>query len=70
VLDLRLVRRDPEAVRTALARRGDVDPQAIDVLLAADERWRELTTQLEKLQAEQNEATRALRGAPSDEQRA
>jgi seryl-tRNA synthetase len=70
MLDLRLIRRDPDVVRTALARRGDVDPAAIDALLAADERWRELTTQLETLQAEQNEATRALRGAPTDEQRA
>jgi seryl-tRNA synthetase len=70
VLDLRLIRRDPEAVRAALRRRGDVADDAIDRLLAADERWRELTTQLETLQAEQNEATRALRGAPTDEQRA
>jgi seryl-tRNA synthetase len=70
MLDLRLIRRDPEAVRTALARRSDVDDAAIGRLLAADERWRELTTQLETLQAEQNEATRALRGAPTDEQRA
>ncbi|MBS1869527.1 MAG: serine--tRNA ligase [Actinobacteria bacterium] len=70
MLDLRLIRRDPDAVRSALARRGDVAADAIDRLLAADERWRELTTQLETLQAEQNEATRALRGAPTDEQRA
>jgi seryl-tRNA synthetase len=70
VLDLRLIRRDPDAVRTALARRGDADPAAIDALLAADERWRELTTQLETLQAEQNEETRARRGAPTEEQRA
>jgi len=70
MLDLRLIRRDPGAVRAALARRGDVPDDAIDRLLAADERWRELTTQLETLQAEQNEATRALRGAPTDEQRA
>src|SRR5215213_10986979 len=70
MLDLRLIRRDPDAVRAALARRGDADPATIDALLAADERWRELTTQLETLQAEQNETTRALRGAPSDEQRA
>jgi seryl-tRNA synthetase len=70
VLDLRLIRRDPDAVRAALARRDDANPAGIDALLAADERWRELTTQLETLQAEQNEATRALRGAPTDEQRA
>jgi len=69
VLDLRLIRRDPDTVRAALARRGDADPATIDSLLAADERWRELTTELETLQAEQNEATRALRGAPTDEQR-
>ncbi len=70
MLDLRLIRRDPDAVRAALARRGDVVPATIDALLAADERWRELTTQLETLQAEQNEATRALRGAPTEAQRA
>ena len=70
MLDLRLIRRDPDAVRAALARRGDVDAAAVDALLAADERWRELTTQLETLQAEQNEATRALRGKPTDEERA
>jgi len=69
VLDLRFIRRDPDAVRAALARRGDVEDGAIDRLLAADERWRELTTQLETLQAEQNEATRGLRGAPTPEQR-
>jgi seryl-tRNA synthetase len=69
MLDLRLIRRDPEAVRAALARRGDANVAAIDELLAADARWRELTTQLETLQAEQNEASRALRGAPSEEQR-
>jgi seryl-tRNA synthetase len=70
VLDLRLIRSDPDAVRAALARRGDVEDTAIDRLLATDERWRELTTQLETLQAEHNEATRGLRGAPTDEQRA
>jgi seryl-tRNA synthetase len=70
VLDLRLIRRDPDAARAALARRGDVEDAAIDRLLAADERWRELTTQLETSQAEQNEASRALRGAPSEQQRA
>jgi seryl-tRNA synthetase len=69
VLDLRLIRRDPDAVRAALARRGDVDDVVLGRLLEADERWRKLTTQLETLQAEQNEASRALRGAPSDEQR-
>jgi len=70
VLDLRLIRREPDAVRAALARRGEAGAGAVDRLLAADARWRELTTELESLQAQQNEASRALRGAPSEEQRA
>ncbi|HMJ01883.1 MAG TPA: serine--tRNA ligase [Conexibacter sp.] len=70
MLDLRLIRREPDAVRAALARRGEAGAGAVDRLLAADARWRELTTELESLQAQQNEASRALRGAPSEEQRA
>jgi seryl-tRNA synthetase len=38
-------------------------------VLELDERWRALTTQLEQLRAEQNEAGRALKGAPGPEQR-
>jgi seryl-tRNA synthetase len=68
VLDLRLIRRDPDAVRHALARRGAADAGAIDRLLALDEQWRELTTQLETIQAEQNQLSRGRRGAPSAEE--
>jgi seryl-tRNA synthetase len=70
VLDLRLIRREPDAVRGALARRGEQDAQAIDRLLALDERWRELTTELESIQAEQNAMSRGRRGAPSEQERA
>ena len=38
-------------------------------MLELDERWRGVTTQLEQIRAAQNEAGRALRGAPSPEQR-
>jgi seryl-tRNA synthetase len=38
-------------------------------VLELDERWRGVTTQLEQIRAAQNEAGRALRGAPSPEQR-
>lgn len=70
MLDLRLIRRDPDAVRAALARRGDVPGDAIDRLLALDERWRELTVQLEEIQAEQNQLSRGRRGAPTPEEHA
>ncbi|HST39705.1 MAG TPA: serine--tRNA ligase, partial [Conexibacter sp.] len=68
MLDLRLIRREPDAVRAGLARRGDVAPDAIDRLLAADERWRALTVELEAIQAEQNQLSRGRRGAPTPEE--
>ena len=52
MLDLKLIRRDPEGVRAALERRGAAE--AIDALLEADRRWRELNTRFEELKAEQN----------------
>jgi seryl-tRNA synthetase len=70
VLDIRLIRHDPDAVRAALSRRGEGAAGAIDRLLELDERWRALTTELEELRAEQNRASRSLRGAPTEEQRA
>jgi seryl-tRNA synthetase len=70
MLDIRLIRREPDAVRSALARRDTAAAEAVDRVLELDERWRALTTELETLRAEQNQASRALKGAPSDEQRA
>jgi seryl-tRNA synthetase len=69
MLDIRLIRREPEAVRAALARRGPEPAAAVDQVLELDARWRELTTQAEALRAEQNAASRELRGAPTSEQR-
>ena len=57
-------------MRAALARRGPEAAQRVDRVLELDERWRALTTELETLRAEQNKASRALKGAPSEEQRA
>jgi seryl-tRNA synthetase len=70
VLDIKLIRRDPDGVRAALARRGAEAAEAIDRVLEVDERWRAVTAQLEELRAEQNKASRALRGAPTEAQRA
>ncbi len=67
MLDLKVIRRDPERVRSALARRGEAS--TLDHVLEIDERWRSLTQALEELKAEQNTASRALRGAPSPEER-
>jgi seryl-tRNA synthetase len=50
MLDLKLIRSDPERVKAALARRGAADP--IDELLALDARRRELLPEIEGAQAE------------------
>jgi seryl-tRNA synthetase len=69
VLDLRLIRHDPEAVRQGLGRRGGGVAELVDRVLELDERWRALNTELEELRAQQNRATRARRGAPTDQER-
>ncbi len=69
MLDIRLIRSDPDAVRSALARRGDVADDAIDRVLELDGRWRGLTTELEELRAEQNRSSKGRRGAPTPEER-
>jgi seryl-tRNA synthetase len=53
VLDLKAIRRDPEPVRAALARRGDGSAERLDELLALDSAWREETGRAETLRAEQ-----------------
>jgi seryl-tRNA synthetase len=56
-------------VRTALSRRGAGVAATVDRVLELDEQWRAMTTELEQLRSEQNAASRALKGAPSPEQR-
>jgi seryl-tRNA synthetase len=54
MLDLRAIRRDPEPVRAALARRRDGSAERLDRALELDERARALRTEVERLQAERN----------------
>jgi seryl-tRNA synthetase len=63
VLDIRLIRRDPDAVRAALARRGESDVSVLDQVLALDVRRREILPRLEGLRAEQNAANQAIAAA-------
>jgi seryl-tRNA synthetase len=64
-----LIRREPDAVRTALTRRGPDAAVAVDRVLELDQRWREIRTALEELQAEQNRASRGRQGPPTPEER-
>jgi seryl-tRNA synthetase len=70
VLDIRLIRRDPDGVRAQLERRGPAPADALDRVLELDERWRALTAELEELRAEQKRASRGRKGAPTEDERA
>ena len=69
LLDLRLIRNEPEAVRATLARRSPELAGEIDEILALDERWREANTRAERLRAMQrahSESAAAGRRAGED----
>jgi seryl-tRNA synthetase len=58
MLDLKLIRSDPERVKAALARRGAAD--AVDELLALDARRRELLPRIEGAQADRKTLSRQV----------
>ena len=68
MLDVKAIRENPEPFRIGLGRRNLAS--AVDDLLAADERRRQLTTRVEELRAEQNRASKAIGGASGDEKSA
>jgi seryl-tRNA synthetase len=60
VLDLKLIREDPDRVRSALARRGEQAAAGLDAVLELDGQRRELIPQVEELRAERNAAADAI----------
>ena len=66
MLDLKAVRRDPDAVRAALARRRDGSDARLDEVLQLDARRRELLPEVEGLRARQNEASQAIARAKKE----
>jgi len=59
MLDIRLIRENPELVRQAIKRRGG-DDGPLDALLRADERRRALLLQVEGLRAERNRVSEQI----------
>jgi len=68
VIDLKLVREDPDAVRRSQLSRGE-DPALVDVLLAADTDRRAAIAAADTLRAEQKAASKKV-GSAAPEQRA
>lgn len=66
MIDLRLLRENPEAVRASQRARGE-DPSLVDVLLAADAARRAAVTKADNLRAEQKAASRKVGKAAPEE---
>jgi seryl-tRNA synthetase len=60
LLDVNLIRREPDAVRAALRRRGGGVEAGVDAVLELDARRRELLPRVEGLRAERNAASEAI----------
>jgi seryl-tRNA synthetase len=60
VLDLKLIRDEPERVRTELARRGEDETAGLDLVLELDGERRALIPRLEELRASRNVAADAI----------
>jgi seryl-tRNA synthetase len=69
VLDLRLLRDDPERVRESQRARGE-EPDLVDAVLAADEQRRAAIVTFERARAEQKELGRQVASAQGDEKAA
>jgi hypothetical protein len=58
MLDIKLIREDPESVRESLDRRGDAF--ALDRIIELDEHYRDLLRQTEELRAQHNEMSKTV----------
>lgn len=65
MIDLKVLRDNPEFVRASYDRRGGVDD--LDRILELDARHRELLGEVERLRAEHNKANKAIGKTPPDE---
>ncbi len=59
MLDIKLLRETPDAVRADLRKRGR-DPAAVDAVRAKDDEWREGLNKLQHLRAERNKAGKLI----------
>jgi seryl-tRNA synthetase len=66
VIDLKLLREDPDAVRRSQRSRGE-DPALVDVLLRADTDRRAAVSAADSLRAEQKAASKSVGSASADE---
>jgi seryl-tRNA synthetase len=66
VIDLKLLREDPDVARASQKARGE-DPALVDALLAADEGRRSVVSRADALRGEQKTVSQSVRSASADE---
>ncbi|HVN63755.1 MAG TPA: serine--tRNA ligase [Candidatus Binataceae bacterium] len=66
MLDIKLIREQPDFVRTELAKRG-VDPAEVDLVISLDTRRRELQFKLDELRAERKRRSKEIGKLPPDQ---
>ncbi|MCW2606762.1 MAG: serS [Frankiales bacterium] len=66
MIDLKLLRDDPDRVRASQQARGD-DPSLVDALLAADEQRRSVVSRADTLRGDQKTASASVRSASPEE---
>ncbi len=66
VIDLSLLRTDPEVIRQSQRTRGN-DESVVDAAVAADAKWREALGRFETLRAEQNQFNQKVKQAPKEQ---
>ncbi|MCY7364344.1 MAG: hypothetical protein LH469_03360, partial [Frankiaceae bacterium] len=66
MIDLKLLRDDPDRVRASQRTRGD-DPGLVDALLAADEARRAAVTRADGLRGESKTVSQAVKRASADD---
>jgi len=60
VIDIKLVRREPERVKELLSRRDPVYAQVIEELLAVDRERRNMISEVEKLKSKRNKLSKEI----------
>lgn len=60
MLDIAFIRENPDLVKTGMLNKGEKDASAVDSVIAKDEEWRELVTQIDRLRAESNSRAREI----------
>ncbi|MEJ2759683.1 MAG: hypothetical protein P8046_14480 [Anaerolineales bacterium] len=59
MLDINLIRENPEVVRAGMQKRG-MDPAPVDKAFNLDTRWREVLQEVESLKAERNKVSKEI----------